>query len=143
MKPLLNALTVIFSLVAGLLHWDLWANHGYDGTPVRELIIAAAVVGTLAGLLAFSERPGATMPAVVANAAFLLAFALSRVAQLPTLHGGWSESGLAPDGVTSVGISTTLVVLVAEALAVTFGLVSFLLSRDPKAVPLPTAFART
>ena len=143
MKPLLNALTVIFSLLAGLLHWDLWANHGYDGTPVRELIIGAAVVGTLVGLLAFSERPGATLPAVVANAVFLFAFALSRVAQLPTLHGGWSESGLAPTGVTSLGVSTTLVLLVAEALAVAGGLGTFLLSREPRPVPLPTAFART
>ena len=143
MNPVLRALTVIFSVVAGLLHWDLWANHGYDATPVRELLIAAAVIGVIVGLVAVSDRPRATLPAIVANAVFLVAFALSRVAALPSLHGMWSESGLAPDGVTSAGVSTTLVLLVAEVLAVACGLGALLLAREPRALPLPTEFART
>jgi hypothetical protein len=142
MIPLLRALTVIFSMLAALLHWDLWANHGYDDTPVRELFIAAAVIGILVGLVAFAERQRTSLPAVVANATFLLAFALSRLVELPTLRGGWSESGLAPEGVTSVGVSTTLVLLVAEVLAVAFGLAVFLLGREPRPVALPTEFAR-
>lgn len=142
-NPVLRALTVIFSVIAGLLHWDLWANHGYDATPVREMLIASAVIGVVAGVVAFSDRPWATLPAIAANAVFLVAFALSRVASLPSLHGLWNESGLAPEGVTSAGISTTLVIVVCELLAVACGLGAFLLVREPRAVALPTEFART
>ncbi len=142
MNAVLRALTVIFSISAGLLHWDLWANHDYDAIPARELIIASAVIGTVLGLVAFLERQWSPLPAAAANAVFLLAFAVSRLAELPTFHGGWSESGLAPAGVTTVGISTTLVLLVAEALAVACGLGACLTGRKPRPAALPREFAR-
>jgi hypothetical protein len=143
MNRLLRASAGLFSLVAGLLHWDIWANHGYDSTPVRELMITAAVVGVVLGLLAYVDRQPAALPAAVANLLFLGAFALSRVASLPTFHGGWSESGLAPAGATYFGISTTLLVLLAEALAVACGFASVLFGREAPARALPSEVLRT
>ncbi len=142
MNVVLRVATAAFSISAGLLHWDLWANHGYRTTPVRELFLASAVIGVVLGLVAFAKHRRAALPAAVANAVFLGAFALSRVTELPTLHGGWSESGLAPDSATILGISTTLLLLVAEALTVACGLASILLGRAARDVPLPGEYAR-
>jgi hypothetical protein len=47
----------------------------------------------------------------------LAALGLSRIASLPTPHGRWSEIGLAPGGQTFFGVRDTLIVIVAEALA--------------------------
>jgi hypothetical protein len=138
---LLRAATALFSILAGVLHWELWAHHGYDSTPVRELIIASAVLGGIVGSIAFVEKRRAALPAAAANAVFLVAFALSRVAELPTFHGGWSESGLAPDTATLAGISTTLLLVLAEAAAVACGVTSVFFGRD-RPVALPASFAR-
>lgn len=142
MNTLLRALTALFSVTAGVLHWNLWAEHGYRSTPVRELFIASAVAGIALGLLAIVKRSWAGLPAAVANAVFLGAFALSRVTELPTLHGAWSESGLAPASATILMIPTTLLLLVAEGLAVVCGLASLAFGRERAAAPLPTEFAR-
>jgi len=142
MNTLLRAVTAVLSIGAGVLHWDIWANHGYRSTPVRELIVASAVIGVIVGLVALIDRPRAAIPAVVANAAFLGAFALSRWTELPTFHGGWSESGLNPTDATILGVSTTLLLVLAEGLAVLCGLASVYFGREPRAVPLPTDFAR-
>ena len=142
MNKVLRAATAIFSVAAAVLHWDIWANHGYRSAPVRELFIASAVVGLVAGLFAFVDRPSAGLPAAAVNAVFLGAFALSRVAALPTFHGGWSESGLAPDRATVLGLSSTLLLLLAEALAVACGVGAAFFGREPRAVALPADFAR-
>lgn len=141
-NQLLRGATALFSIGAGVLHWDLWTNHGYRDTPARELIIAAAVIGVVVGLIAFVDRLRAGVPAVAANAVFLVAFALSRVAQLPTFHGGWSESGLAPDSAEFLGAPTTLILVVAEALAVIFGIASIVFGREPRATALPNEVVR-
>ena len=93
------------------------------------------------GLLALVPRRRAALPAAVANAAFLGAFALSRVGEVPTFHGGWSERGLAPEDAMILGVSTTLLLLVAEGVAVVCGLASAL-GRDRRSVPLPAEYAR-
>ncbi len=142
MNKLLRAAAGLFSIGAGVMHWDIWANQGYRETPVRELFIASAVVGVVVGLLAYVDRQRAALPAAVANLAFLAAFGLSRVTELPTFHGGWSESGLAPTDAMYGGVSTTLLLLLAEALAVACGLASFFFGREPRAVPLPSQVAR-
>lgn len=142
MNRVLRLATALFSIGAGVLHWDIWSNHGYRSTPVRELFIASAVVAVVLGLLCLVEKPWAALPATVANAVFLGAFALSRVAEVPTLHGGWSETGLAPDSAMLGGVSTTLVLVVAEALAVACGLASVAFGRRPGSVPLPGEYAR-
>lgn len=142
MNKVLRATAALLSIGAGVLHWDIWANHGYRSTPVRELFVASAVIGVVVGLVAFVERQRAALPLVVVNALFLGAFALSRVTELPTFHGGWSETGLAPDGAMLVGVSTTLVLVLAEALAVVCGLASIALGRQPRGRPLPTEVAR-
>ena len=142
MNKVLRAAAGLLSVGAGVLHWDIWANHGYRSTPVRELFIASAVVAVVVGLLAFLDRQRAALPAVVANLVFLAAFGLSRLAEIPTLHGGWSESGLAPASATLGGISTTLLLVLAEALAVACGLASLFFGREPRAAPLPAEFAR-
>lgn len=142
MNTLFRALTALFSVAAGALHWNLWAEHGYRSTPVRELFIASAIVGVALGLLAIVDRTWAGLPAAVANAVFLGAFALSRVTELPTLHGGWSESGLAPESAKILLIPTTLLLLLAEGLAVVCGLASVYFGRGRATAPLPGEFAR-
>jgi hypothetical protein len=142
MNPLLRGATAVLSIFAGLMHWDIWANHGYRSTPVRELIIASAVIGVIVGSIAFVNNQRAALPAATANAVFLGAFALSRLAELPTFHGGWSETGLAPTSADIGGISTTLLIVLAEALAVVCALASLRFGRAPRPTPLPAAFAR-
>lgn len=142
MNKVLRALAAIFSIGAALLHWDIWANHQYRFTPVREMFIASAVVGGLVGLFAFFPRRWAAIPVAVANAAFLGAFVLSRVAEVPTFHGGWSEKGLAPKGVVTLGISSTLVLIVCEGLAITFALAALAFGRRDRNIALPAEVAR-
>jgi len=141
MNKVLRAATALFSIVAGVLHWDIWAHHGYRSTPVREMFVASAAAGVLVGLLALVGRYGA-LPAVAANAAFLGAFALSRLSEVPTFHGGWSETGLAPKDATLLGVSTVLVLVVSEGLAVVCGLASLVFGRGSAGQPLPAEYAR-
>jgi len=141
MNKVLRAATALLSIGAGVLHWDIWAHHGYRFTPVREMFVASAGVGVVVGLVALFGR-WAALGAVVANAAFLGAFALSRLSEVPTFHGGWSESGLAPKDATILGVSTVLVLVVSEGLAVVCGLASLLARRQPRSRPLPNEFAR-
>lgn len=143
MNRLLRAVAGLASIVAGVLHWDIWANHGYRSTPVRELMIASAVIAVVVGLLAYVDRHPAALPVAAVNLAFLGAFALSRIATLPTLHGGWSETGLAPADATFFGISTTLLLLLAEVVAVACGGASLLFGRVAPARALPSEVLRT
>jgi len=141
MNIALRAVTAVASITAGVLHWDIWANHGYRQAPIREMFVLSAVVGVALGGLALVKHPKAALPAAVANAAFFAAFALSRVSEVPTFHGGWSESGLAPTDATILGVSTTLLLLVAEGLAIVCGLASVLVGRRHRPTPLPGEFA--
>ena len=141
-NTLLRTLAGVASIAAGVLHWNIWADHGYRQTPIREMFIASAVVGVALGLLAVVPKRGAAIPAAVANAVFLGAFALSRVAEVPTFHGPFSEKGLAPEDAMLVGVSTTLLLLVAEAVAVVLGLASLAFGRARRPAPLPYEVAR-
>jgi len=141
-NTLLRTLAAVASIIAGVLHWNIWANHGYRQTPIREMFIASAVAGVALGLLAVLPKRWAAIPAVLANAAFLGAFALSRVAEVPTFHGPFSEKGLAPDDAMIVGVSTTLLLLVAEGLAVVLGAASLAFGRAGRSAPLPYEVAR-
>lgn len=141
MNRALRAMTAVASIAAGVLHWDIWANHGYRSAPVRELFVASAVLGVAAGLLALAGRLGALAAAIV-NAGFLAAFTLSRVGEMPTLHGGWREAGLNPEGAAILGASTTLLLLIAEGVAVVCGLTAPLAGRERRGVPLPSEYAR-
>lgn len=141
MNKVLRALAAVLSIGAALLHWDIWANHGYRSTPVREMFIASAVVGGLVALIALFPRRWAALPLVVANAAFLGAFVLSRVAEVPTFHGGWSEKGLAPKGVMTLGISSTGLLIACEGLAIACAIAALAFGRD-RSRPLPAEVAR-
>ncbi|CAA9220776.1 MAG: hypothetical protein AVDCRST_MAG76-684 [uncultured Acidimicrobiales bacterium] len=142
MNTLLRAVTAVASITAGVLHGDIWANHGYRSAPIREMFVASAVLAVALGLLALVPWRLAAVPAAVANAVFLGAFALSRVGEVPTFHGGWSEGGLAPQGATILGVSTTLLLLTAEGLAVACGLASAVFGGERRSVPLPAGYAR-
>ncbi len=141
-NTLLRTLAAAGSIAAGVLHWDIWANHGYRQTPIREMFIASAVAGVALGLFAVIPKRGAAIPVVVANAVFLGAFALSRVSEVPTFHGPFSEKGLAPEDAMIAGVSTTLLLLVAEGAAVIFGLASLAFGRARRSAPLPYEVAR-
>ncbi len=142
MNLVLRLVTAAASIAAGVLHWDIWANHGYRSAPVRELFVASAALGVAVGLLALVSRKAALVAAVV-NAGFLAAFALSRVSEMPTFHGGWSEEGLAPVEAMIQGVSTTLLLLVAEGVAVACGVLSLLFGRrERRGRPLPAEYAR-
>jgi len=141
-NTILRVATALLSIAAGVLHWDIWAHHGYRQAPVRELFVASAATGVLVGLIALLSWRWAALPAVAANAAFLGAFALSRLTEIPTLHGSFSESGLNPSDATLAGISTTAVLVAAEALAVLLGLASLVFGRRPRSRPLPSEYAR-
>jgi len=141
-NTILRVATGLLSIAAGVLHWDIWAHHGYRQAPVRELFVASAAVGVVVGLAALLNRRWAALPAAVANAAFLGGFALSRLTELPTLHGRFSESGLNPIDATVGGVSTTGVLVTCEALAVLLGLASLLFGRPPRSRPLPAEYAR-
>ncbi len=142
MNLVLRALTAVASIAAGALHYDIWANHGYRSTPIREMFLASAVLGVALGLLALVPRRRAALPAALVNAMFLGAFALSRVSEVPTFHGPWSETGLAPEDAMIQGVSTTLLLLIAEAAAVLFGLASVLFGGRRRSAPLPAEYAR-
>jgi len=137
----LRAATALFSIGAGVLHWDIWAHHGYRQAPVRELFIASAVIGVVLGVIALFGRLAA-LPATVANAMFLGAFALSRINEVPTFHGGFSESGLNPSDATIAGVSTALLLVLCEGLAVLSGLASVVLGRRARTRPLPAEYTR-
>ena len=142
MNIALRAVTAVASIVAGVLHWDIWAHHGYRSAPVREMFVASAALGVALGLLAFVNRRRAAVPAAVASAVFLAAFALSRLDEVPTFHGGWSDAGLAPQDASVLGVSTTLLLVVAEVAAVLCGLASLLFRRQPRPAALSVAYAR-
>jgi len=142
MNILLRTLAAVASIAAGVLHWDIWANHGYRNTPIREMFITSAVVGVAVGLIALLPKRGAGVLAGLANAVFLGAFALSRVSEVPTLHGGFSEKGLTPEDAMILGVSTTLLLLVAEGVAAVFGLGSILFGRPPRRRSLPAEVSR-
>lgn len=142
MNILLRVVAALASIAAGVLHWDIWAHHGYRQAPVRELFVASAAAGVAVGLVALINRRWAALPAVVANAGFLGAFALSRLTEIPTLHGSFSESGLNPRDATLGGVSTTAVLVGAEALAVLLGLASLVFGRGSRSRPLPAEYAR-
>lgn len=142
MNKILRAAVALFSIGAGVLHWDIWAHHGYRFSPVRELFVASAVLGVVLGLFALVNRWWAALPAALACAGFLGAFALSRLSEVPTFHGGFSESGLNPSDATLLGVSTTLVLVLCEALAVALGLATLLVGRRPRSQPLPAGYSR-
>lgn len=141
-NTLLRTLAAVASIAAGVLHWDIWANHGYRSAPIRELFVASAVVGVVAGLLAFVPKAASAVPAVLVNALFLGAFILSRVASVPTFHGSFSESGLNPKDAIILTVSTTVLLLVAEGAAVVLGAASVFFGRGRRSTPLPSEYAR-
>jgi hypothetical protein len=126
-----RAAIALASVLAGVLHYDIWANHGYRAAPVRELFVLQAVAAVAAGALALLPRTVAAAPAVAVSAASLIAFLLSRTVGVPTLHGSFEEGGLQPSDASIAGISTTLLVLLAEAVVVAAG-ASILLRRAPR-----------
>ncbi len=142
LNTLLRTLAAVASIAAGVLHWDIWANHGYRSTPIRELFVASAVVGVIAGLLAFLPKAASAVPAVLVNVVFLGALVLSRVASVPTFHGPFSASGLEPMDAMIVGVSTTLLLIVAEGAAVVLGVASIFFGRGRRSTPLPSEYAR-
>ncbi len=142
MNILLRTFAAVASITAGVLHWDIWAHHGYRSTPIREMFIASAAVGVVVGLIAFLPSRGSAILAGLANAVFLGAFALSRVSKVPTFHGSFSETGLAPKDAMLLGASTTLLLLVAEGVAAAFGLGSILFGRPRRSRPLPAEVSR-
>lgn len=108
--------------LGGYLHFDLWRDV-YRRAEIREMFLlnvfasAFLAVAILAPLRQVLMNRLVALGGLALAGGSLLAFALSRGPGLPTPHGLWKESGLSPEGIEFLGASTTLVVLIAEGIA--------------------------
>ena len=122
--------------VGGYLHLAIWKG-GYRFAPVKEMFllnvgISAAVVAALV----FHPRQLTAAAGLVLSVGSLAAFGLSRGPGLPTLHGTFTEMGLAPHNVRFLGGPAAVTLLAAEAVAV-ICCTLVLASRPVKASPRP------
>jgi hypothetical protein len=101
--------------IGGYIHFRLW--HGvYRQAPIREMfLLNVALSAVLAVALLIPKRVFALAGAAL-SAGSLTALILSRTVGLPTPHGRWTEIGLAP-GQTLLGVNETLLIIVAESVA--------------------------
>jgi hypothetical protein len=115
-KRILAVLAAIGIAAGGYIHFHLWQGV-YHHAPIREMFVLNVVVSAFLAIAIFIPTRASALAGAALAAGSLAALGLSRVASLPTPHGRWSEIGLAPGGQTFFGISDTLIVIVAEALA--------------------------
>lgn len=132
-----RAISFIASLslgAAGYLHFRLWAA-GYRYAPIREMFVVTFVLAAVIGvaLLASKWFPAAAGAALSAGS--LTALALSRTVGLPTPHGRWTEVGLAP-GQTLLGVNETLLIIIAELVAVVACAAVLMLALRSRRVPV-------
>jgi hypothetical protein len=113
---ILTVLAAIGIAVGGYIHFHLWQGV-YHHAPIREMFVLNVVASAFLAIAVFIPTRIAALAGAALAAGSLAALGLSRVASLPTPHGRWSEIGLAPGGQTFFGVSDTLIVIVAEALA--------------------------
>jgi hypothetical protein len=113
---ILTVLAAIGIAVGGYIHFHLWQGV-YHHAPIREMFVLNVVVSAFLAIAVLIPTRVAALAGAALAAGSLAALGLSRIASLPTPHGRWSEVGLAPGGQTFFGVSDTLIVIVAEALA--------------------------
>lgn len=116
MKRVLIAVAAISIAVGGYVHFRLW--HGvYHLAPIREMFLLNVVISAFLAFAIFVPGRVTALAGVALSAGSLGALTLSRTVGLPTPHGRWTETGLAPAGQTLFGISDTLLIIGAESLA--------------------------
>jgi hypothetical protein len=104
--------------LGGYLHLKIWMG-GYRYAPVKELfLLNVGISGAVAAALLLHPRKPVAAAGLAVSAGSLIAFALSRGPGLPTLHGRFTEMGLAPHEVRFLGAPAAVTLLAAEAVAV-------------------------
>ncbi len=103
--------------LGGYLHLAIWRG-GYRYAPVKEMfLLNVGLSAAVAAALAFHPRKLTAVAGLAVSFGSLAAFALSRGPGLPTLHGRFTEMGLAPHNVRFLGGPAAIAVLAAEAVA--------------------------
>jgi hypothetical protein len=114
-KRIFALVAVISIAVGGYVHFRLW--HGvYRHAPIREMFVANFVASAIVAVAVLLSRRVFAVAGAAISAGSLTALVLSRTVGLPTFHGRWTEIGLAP-GQSVLGINETLVVIIAESVA--------------------------
>lgn len=120
---LIGVIAAIAIGIGGYLHYDVW-HASYRHLPgrfalVKQSFLANAVLSVLVVLaLVISPARLVAVAGALLSAGSLVAFALSRGPGLPTLHGSFKETGLAPHDVKFLGQPAALIVLIVEGVAV-------------------------
>jgi hypothetical protein len=131
-----TAVAAIAIAVGGYLHLDIW-RVSYRFAPVKNMfLLNVGISGAVAAALFLHPRKVAAAAGLALSVGSLAAFGLSRGPGLPTLHGKFTEMGLAPHNVRFLGGPAAITLLAAEAVAVVCCAV-VLLSRPSTLAPVP------
>ncbi len=112
------AVAAVGIALGGFVHFRLW--HGvYHLAPIHQMFVLNIVLSAFLAVAVFIPRRVFALAGAALSAGSLAAIALSRTSfGLPTsLHVRWMEKGLAPAGQTLFGVSDTLLVIIAESVA--------------------------
>jgi hypothetical protein len=118
MKRVFSAMAAIGIALGAYVHFRLW--HGvYHRAPIHQMFVLNIVLSAFLAIAVFIPRRVFAAAGGLLAAGSLGALALSRTSfGLPTsLHVRWMEKGLAPSGQTLFGVSDTLLVIIAESVA--------------------------
>lgn len=116
MRRILAVVATLSIAIGGYVHFRLW--HGvYHHAPIREMFLLNVVLSAFFAIAVLIPRRIYALGGAALSAGSLIAIGLSRTVGLPTPHGLWTETGLAPAGQTLFGISDTLLVLIVETVA--------------------------
>jgi hypothetical protein len=126
---IVSVVAAVAVAVGGYLHLQIWSG-GYRFAPVKEMfLLNVGLSGAVAAALLLHPRKLTAAAGLALSAGSLAAFALSRGPGLPSLHGTFTEMGLAPLNVRFLGGPAAVTLLAAEAAAVLCCAVMLLVSR--------------
>ncbi|MDP9074908.1 MAG: hypothetical protein M3N98_12200 [Actinomycetota bacterium] len=115
---ILTAVAALSLALAGYLHLAIWKG-GYRFAPVKEMfLLNVGLSAAVAAAVLFHPRKLTAAAGLALAAGSLVAFGLSRGPGLPTVHGTFTEMGLAPHNVRFLGTGAAAILLAAEAVAV-------------------------
>jgi len=135
---IIGAVAAVAVAVGGYLHLEIWRG-GYRYAPVNNMFLLNVGLSAVVAI-ALLVRPSklTALAGLLLAAGSLAAFGLSRGPGLPTLHGTFTEKGLAPLNVRFLGGPAAVTLLAAEAIAVIL-CVAMLSSRQRHGAPAEAA----